>query len=164
VHASKGIFYVGIIAYSVLILLFWDWPAMTATTGSLSAVWLAKMGIDVLFAMGGAIGLAGPALFASDDEGEDEIVLHKEDLPISDSLLFGAFLINILANGGWHAYQSVMTTDLTSFYYSIWTLAEFVLLILCWVLLSHTRKVQRRRALKARQEARGPQAVRRDAA
>ena len=159
-HASKSVFYLGIIAYSVGILLFWDWPTMTGTTGTASAVWLAKMGVDILFVMGGAILLAGPALFAGEDDDDEEIVLHKEDLPVSDNLLFGMFLIDVIANGGWHAYQSVVTTDLTSFYYSVWTVAEFVLLILSAVLLMHTRKVTRRRAQKARREAQTNQAAR----
>lgn len=151
-HLSKKALYLGIIAYSAAILIFQDWPAMTATVGSASAPWLGKMCLDVLFAIGALVRMAGPSLFAS-DEDDDEIALQEEDLHVSDTMLFGAFLINVAANGSFHAYQSIMTTDLASFYYSIWTMAEFVVLIVTFVLFSHTRKVQKRMARKAREAA-----------
>ena len=161
-HASKKVFYIGIIAYSLLVLFFWDWPTMVGTTGTASVPWLGKMAVDILFTMGSAVLMFGPSLFANDEEDEDEFVLHKEDLPVSDNLLFGAFLVNIVGNLGWHGFQAAITDGTTSFYYSIWAVCEFVLLIMCWVLLMHTRKVTRRRAQKARREANQatrPQAV-----
>lgn len=162
---SKSVLYLGIIAYSAMLLLFQDWPAMTMFIGTVSALFLGKMLIDVLFAGGAFVRLIGPALF-SDDEGDDEVAIHEEDLHFSDTALFGFFLVNVAANAAYHGYMSVMTTGGQSFYFSIWVMAEFVVLILTWVLFSHARKVQRVLARRSREAARaaGSQPLRRDVA
>jgi hypothetical protein len=151
-HLSKKILYLGIIGYSGALLIFQDWPAMTAFVGAVSAAFLVKMLLDVSFAGMAGIRLAGPALFA-DDEDDEDVAIHEEDLHFSDTALFGFFMLNVVANGGWHAYLSVMTVDLQSFYYSIWVIAEFAILLVTWVLFSHARKTQRRLARKSREAA-----------
>jgi hypothetical protein len=152
-HLSKKALYLGIIGYSVALLIFQDWPAMTAFIGTISAAFLGKMLIDIVFACMAGIRLVGPALFA-DDEADDEVAIHEEDLHFSDTALFGFFMLNVLANGAWHAYLTVMTTDIQSFYYSVWVIVEFVVLMLTWILFGHARKVQQRLARKAREAAR----------
>jgi hypothetical protein len=149
-HLSKKVLYISIIAYAVTLMIFQDWPAMTATTGTVSAMWLAKMFVDILFAGMGFVRLAGPTLF-SDDEDDDEVAIHEEDLHFSDTALFGLFMVNIMANGAWHAYLTVMTTDAVSFYYSLWTIAEAVILFFAGILFAHARKSQRKLARKARE-------------
>jgi hypothetical protein len=157
---SKNFLYLGIIGYSGLLLVFQDWPAMTMFVGTVSALFLGKMLLDVLFAGMSFVRMVGPALFA-DDEEDDEVAIHEEDLHFSDTALFGLFLVNVACNGGYHGYMSVMTTGGQSFYFSIWVMAEFVVLLLTWVLFSHARKVQRRLAKRSRDAARasGPKPV-----
>lgn len=68
---SKNSLYIGIIAYSAALLIFQDWGWMSATTGTISALWLGKMVLDALFAGMAFVRLAGDTLFA-EDEAEDE--------------------------------------------------------------------------------------------
>jgi hypothetical protein len=149
---SKHTLYIAIIAYAVAVLMFQDYGPMLAATGTLSAMWLGKMLIDILFAGMGTVRLLGPAFFASDDD-DDEVTIHEEDLHFSDTALFGLFMVNVAANLGWHAYQTVMTTDAVSFYYSLWTIAEVVVLFFAGILFSHARKAQQKLARKSRQAA-----------
>jgi hypothetical protein len=164
-HLSKRVLYLAIIGYAVALLIFQDWPSMVATSGTVSAMWLGKMFIDILFAGMGFIRLAGPALFA-DDEADDEIAIHEEDLHFSDTALFGLFMLNIAGNVAWHAYLTVTLVDAASFYWSLWTIGEAVLLFFAGILFSHARKAQRKLARKAREaaQAAGPKPIRRDAA
>lgn len=158
-HLSKRVLYFGIIVYSGMLLIFQDWGSMAATVGTVSALWLGKMLLDVGFAGMGFVRLAGPTLFA-DDEADDEVAIHSEDLAFSDTALFGLFMVNVMvnvmANGGFHGYQTVMTTGAESLYYSIWFMAEAVVLFLSWILFSHARKAQVRAARKARNYLYGP--------
>jgi hypothetical protein len=158
-HLSKRALYFGIVAYSVALLVFQDWGSMAGSVGTASALWLAKMVIDVGFVGMGGIRLLGNTLFA-DDEADDEVAIHAEDLAFSDTALFGLFMVNVLANGGFHGYQTVMTTGAVSMYFSIWFIAEAVVLFLTYVLFSHAQKAQARAARQARalQEVRGAQA------
>jgi hypothetical protein len=151
-HLSKRILYLGIIGYSLALLILQDWAAMTASVGTISALWLGKMFVDIAFAGAAGVRLAGPALFA-EDEQDDEVAIHAEDMAFSDTALFGFFLLNVVANLGFHAYETVLLVGGMSFYFSIWTIVEAVVLFLTWVLFSHARKSQRRAAAKARAEA-----------
>ncbi len=125
---------------------------MVDAVGALSAAWLAKMLFDILLAGMAGIRLVGPALFA-DDEADDEVAIHADDLAFSDTALFGIFLLNVVGNTAWHAYETVMLTGAMSFYYSIWAIVEFVVLFLTWILFMHARKAQLRSARRAREEA-----------
>ena len=151
-HLSKRILYLSIICYSIALLILQDYGLMLQTTGTTSALWLGKMGVDLVFVGMGLIRLLGPAFFASDDT-DDEIGIQAEDLQFSDTALFGAFLLNLLGNFGWHAYITVMTTGGQSFYFSIWTVAEFFGLFICFMLWKHAAAVQKRKARAARQAA-----------
>jgi len=169
-HLSKKAIYIGIIVYSVAILVIEDWPVMLATTGTVSLMWLLKMGVDIAFAGMAAVRLIGPSLFA-DDEADDEVAIHEDDLHFSDTALFGFFLLDLAGNIGWHGYMTVMTTGAQSFYYSLWTIAEAIAIFFSWILWSHAIKMQRKAARKARDTATaaasgGPRSVRstRDAA
>jgi hypothetical protein len=55
-------------------------------------LWLGKMVVDVGFAAIALIRLAGDSLFA-DDEADDEVAIHSEDLAVSDTMLFQALLL-----------------------------------------------------------------------
>jgi len=159
-HLSKSVLYVGIIAYSVALLLFQDWPAMTGTLGLISAAFLAKMGLDILFASMAGIRLVGPAFFADDENPEDDVAIHAEDLQFSDTALFGLFFVNVLANGGFHAYKTVTTLGGESFAFSLWVIVEFFALFLTFILWRHAVQSQRRKAARARAaRAAGPTPV-----
>jgi hypothetical protein len=151
-HLSKKVLYIAIIGYAVALLIFQDWPAMVGSSGSVSAMWLGKMFVDIAFAGMGFLRLAGPAFFADEDD-DDDVTIHPEDLQFSDTALFGLFMVNILANGAFHAYQTVMLTDALSFYYSLWTIAEAVMLFFAGILFSHARKAQKKLARKSREAA-----------
>jgi hypothetical protein len=151
-HFSKNTLYVGIISYCVAVLFFWDWPAMTDTIGTTSALWLGKMLVDIGFAAVAFIRLMGPALFSDEDDDGDDVSLHASDMAVPDTMLFGLFLVNILANGGYHGYLTVMTTGASSFWYSIWFLVEAVAFFLTWVLFAHARASARKAAAKAKAE------------
>jgi hypothetical protein len=152
-HLSKRVLYLGIIAYSLALLIFQDWGSMAATVGTISALWLGKMVLDVGFAGTGFIRLAGNTLFA-DDEADDEVAIHPEDLAFSDTALFGLFMANVLANAGYHGYETVMQTGAVSLYFSIWFMAEAVVLFLTYILFAHARKAQLKLARKSREAAR----------
>lgn len=151
-HLSKSVLYIGIITYSVCLLFFQDWPTMTAAVGLFSALFLAKMGVDIVFAGMGALRMFGPMLFAEEDD-DDEVTIHAEDLQFSDTALFGFFLINVLANGGFHAWRTIMTTGGESFALSIWVIAEFIVLLFTWILWRHAVAAQRRKAKASRKAA-----------
>ena len=151
-HLSKKALYVGIIAYCVALLIFQDWGSMTASVGTVSAAWLGKMLFDIGLACAAGVRLAGPSLFAEEEE-TDEVALHEEDLHISDTALFGVFMLNIIGNLAYHAYATVMTTGAVSFYFSMWVIAEAVALFLSYVLFSHARKTQRKLARQQRTES-----------
>lgn len=142
-HLSKSVLYLGIIGYSIALLIFQDWGSMSAAVGTVSALWLGKMLVDVGFAGLGGIRLAGPSLFA-EDESDDEVAIHPEDLAVSDTALFGFFMVNIVANAAFHGYETVMTTGAVSLYFSIWFMVEAVALFLTYVLFSHAKKAQAR--------------------
>ena len=149
-HLSKRVLYIGIIGFAATMLVTQDWPAMIGTTGGVSAAWLAKMFADVLFIGMAGVRLLGPAFFA-DDESDDEVAIHEEDLHVSDTALFGVFLLNVLGNGAYHAYVTVTVTGAESFYYSMWTMVEGVALFLSWVLWSHAVKAQKKLARRSRE-------------
>lgn len=151
-HLSKGVLYVGIIAYSGAMLLFFDWPAQTAATGTANFAWLAKVLVDVAFIGLGLIRLLGPALFA-EDEADDEVAIHEEDLHISDTALYGAFLLNVLGNAGFHAYMTSQVTGAESVFFTFVFVAEVLVLILTWVMWTHAIKAQKRAAQRARAQS-----------
>lgn len=148
-HLSKKALYFGIIAFSAALLVLQDWPNMLGSTGTTSLAWLVKMFVDIAFAGMGLIRLVGPALFA-EDEGDDEVAIHEEDLHVSDTALFGLFLVNLVGNAGYHGYRTVMATGGESFYFSLWVMAEGVAILLSYVLWTHAVKVQRRLARQSR--------------
>ena len=84
-----------------------------------------------------------------------EVAIHAEDLAFSDTALFGFFMLNVLANTGFHGYETVMTTGAVSLYFSIWFMAEVVVLFLTYILFSHAAKAQKRAARKSREAAAG---------
>lgn len=80
-----------------------------------------------------------------------KVAIHAEDLAFSDSALFGLFMVNVLGNTAFHGYETVMTTGANSIYFSVWFMAEVVVLFLTYILFSHAQKAQRRAARKARE-------------
>jgi hypothetical protein len=151
-HLSKRFLYLGIIAYSAALLIFQDWGSMSSTVGTASALWLGKMVVDIGFMGMAFVRIAGPSLFA-EEENDDEVAIHAEDLAFSDTALFGVFLLNVALNTAFHGYQTVMTTGAVSMYFSIWFIVEVVILFLTWILFSHARKSQLRLARKSREAA-----------
>jgi hypothetical protein len=151
-HLSKNFLYFSIIGYCVALLIFQDWGSMSSTVGTASALWLGKMVLDLGFVGVAFLRIAGPALFA-DDDAEDDVAFHAEDMAVSDTALFGLFLVNILANGGYHGYETITTTGTVSFYFSLWFIFEVFAFFLTLVLFSHARKTQAKLAKKARAEA-----------
>jgi len=147
---SKNVLYLGIIAYSVSLLVFQDWGWMASTIGAISAAWLGKMVLDVAFAGMGLVRLLGDTLFA-DEEADDEVAIHAEDLAFSDTALFGFFMANVVGNTAFHGYETVMNTGAVSFGYSLWFMAEAVILFLTFILYSHAVKAQKRAARAARE-------------
>jgi hypothetical protein len=152
-HLSKRVLYFGIIAYSIALLVFQDWGSMAATVGTVSALWLGKMLLDVGFAGLGAVRLAGPAFFADDEDDDEDVTIHAEDMAVSDTMLFGVFLANIVANLGFHAYATVTATGAESIYYSVWVIAEAVAFLFAALLFKNARAAQRKLARKTRDAA-----------
>jgi hypothetical protein len=151
-HLSKRVFYIAIIGYSAALLVMWDFAAGINSIGSTSYAFLGKMIVDIVFIGMAAVRLLGPTFFASDDD-EDDIGIHEEDLHFSDTALFGLFTVDLLANGGFHAYLYANTTGLESSYYLIWTLVEVFGVFFCGMLWNHAAKAQKRLARKAKEAA-----------
>ena len=149
-HFSKHALYAGIIGYSGCLLFFQDWPLENEALGLLSAAFLAKMLVDVIFAGAAAVRWIGPALFAGDEDDEDEVAIKEEDLHFSDTALYGFFLVNVLGNAGFHGYKTVMTQGAVSTWFAIWVMIEAVVLFLTWTMWHHASKVQKRKATAAR--------------
>lgn len=151
-HMSKKVFYSSIIGYSLALLWMWDFWAGIDSVGTTSYAFLAKMVVDIGFICGALVLLLGPSMFASDDD-EDDVGIHQEDLHISDTSLFGLFTVNLVANGGYHAYLYANTTGAESAYYLMWTLGEIFGVFFCAMLWNHAVKAQKRLARKAREKA-----------
>lgn len=147
---SKNIFYLGVIGYCAGLLLLQDWPLMTAAVGAVSAAFLGKMVLDIGFVGAGLVKLIGPALF--EPEYGEEALIDAEDLSFSDTGLYVFFGFNVVANAAFHGYETVMTTGTTSFYFSIWFIAEAALLFLTVLLFNHAKKLARKRAAAARSQ------------
>lgn len=152
-HLSKNTLYLGIIFYSLGLLIFQDYAPMLHSVGTISLLFLIKMGIDVIFAGMAGIRLVGPAFFAQEDDEDDEVTIHPEDLQFSDTALFGFFMLNVGANLAYHGYLTINTQDAVSFWFSIWTMADCVILFAAFILFKHAQAVQRRLAKESRRLA-----------
>lgn len=149
---SKSTLYTGIIGYSAALFLLQDWPLEASVTGTMAAVILGKILFDVLMAGMAGIRLFGDSLFADDEEEIDgEAAITTDDLHFSDTALFGLFFLDLMGDGGWHAYQTVMTTGAESSYFMIWTIVEAAALFITSILWKHAAKSAKRAARKARE-------------
>jgi hypothetical protein len=151
-HMSKRVLFFGIIAYSIALLVFQDWGSMAMAVGTVSALWLGKMLLDIGFAGLGGIRLVGPAFFADEDD-DDDVTIHAEDMAVSDTLLFGVFLVNIAANLAFHAYATVTSTGAESVYFSVWVIAEAIAFLFASLLFKNARAAQRKLARKTKEAA-----------
>ena len=148
-HLSKKTLYWGIILYSAALALTMDLPMEMTTTGLRdSGPWLLKLLVDGLFIGMAFVRLAGPSLFA-DEDSDDEVAIHEEDLHFSDSMLFGLFLLDLAGNGVYHGYASLMSDGVSNIWNVSWLIAELIGLFLCWTLWTHAVKAQRSKARKA---------------
>jgi hypothetical protein len=147
----KRVFFFGVIAYSVVILLLNDMPAAVNLTGVAAAPWMAKCLVDLCFA-----GAAFFVMFGSqiDWDDEDEEAIHADDVKVPSTWLYGLFGLNLLANFGWHAYEAAVLSGGASFYNLLWFFVEFVAMGLTFVFFSHARKIAKREQRRARDAAR----------
>ena len=102
----KRVFFFGVIAYSVAILLLNDWPGAINNTGTQALPWMAKCLVDLFFAGFGGYKLFGKMIHFD----EDEVGIHEDDISVPDTWLYGLFGLNLLGNFGWHAYEFALTT------------------------------------------------------
>lgn len=142
----KRVFFFGVIAYSVAILILNDLPAAVGLTGTAALPWMAKCLVDLCFA-----GAAFFTMFGSQIEwDDDEVGIHADDVKVPDVWLYGLFGLNLLCNFGWHGYEFATATGAESLYNATWFFAEFIAMLLTFVFFKHAGQVARREARKAR--------------
>lgn len=152
----KRVFFLGVIAYSLAILLFNDWPAAINNTGTQALPWMAKCLIDVCFAGLGAFKLFGDQIHFD----EDEVGIHADDVSVPDVWLYGLFGLNLLGNFVWHGYEFATQTGFASTYNSFWFMGEFVAMLLTVVLYKHAAQVARRELRRANDARNGATPIR----
>jgi hypothetical protein len=151
----KKIFFFGVIAYSVLILLLNDLPIAVSVTGTAALPWMAKCLIDLTFA-----GAAFFAMFGSQIQwDEEEEGIHPDDVKVPATWLYGLFGLNLLANFGWHGYEFATQSGAAALYNAIWFFGEFVAMLLTVILFKHAGQIARREARRAMQNRSGPNVV-----
>src|SRR5277367_1518401 len=101
----KRMFLFGVIVYSAASLILLHWPAMAMSSGiQASGPFLGLMVLDILF-IGAAFIKMG--FFAGiDDDETDEEGIHTSDVDVPAYWLYGAFLLNLIGNAGWHGYKA----------------------------------------------------------
>lgn len=142
----KRVFFIGIIAYSVMIFLTNDWANAINTNDNSAWFWIAKCLVDFCFAAVGLFKVFGKLVHFD----EDEIGIHEDDISVPDTWLYGLFGLNLVANCGWHAYQFKSQTGVESAYNSAWFFVEFIGIVATFVLYKHAVIVAQREARKAR--------------
>ena len=145
----KRIFLLGVIAYSLSLLLLNHWPAAVGHSGVEAAPWMAMMLVDGLFIGSAFYKMVGPAFLSELGGDEDGIGLSHEDLNVPDAWFYGIFGVDLVANFGWHAYKFAVETGATSFGYSLWFMVEAVALFLTFVFFKHAQQSSRRARIKA---------------
>lgn len=156
----KRVFFFGIIAYSVAIILLNDLPAAVNSTGTAALPWMFKCLVDISFGALGVFKLFGDQIHWD----EDDIGVHPDDVAVPDTWLYGLFGINLFLNFGWHGYEFATLSGVESLYNAAWFFAEFIAMFLTFVFFKHAGQLARKEARKAAQAA-GPKSVRsRDAA
>jgi hypothetical protein len=156
----KRVFLLGVIVYAALLLLLQHWPSAVNETGIAAAPWMGLMLVDGAFAVMALIKMF-PHIFDSDDEDEDATI-HPDDVSVPDAWFYGLVGVYLLANFGWHAYEFATLTGATSFYFSLWFIAEAIAMFLTFTFFKHAQKRARSEAKKARvaaQQNRGPSEV-----
>lgn len=143
----KRVFFFGVVAYSLAILLLNDWPAAVNNTGTQALPWMAKCLIDVTFGGLGVFKLFGNQIHFD----EDEAGIHPDDVSVPDTWLYGLFGLNLLLNWGWHGYEFATQSGVTATYNSFWFMAEFGAMFLTFVLYKHSVQIAQREARKAMQ-------------
>ena len=141
----KRVFFFGVIVYSAAIFLLNDLPAATSFTGTAALPWMAKCLIDMCF-----VGAAFFAIYgASIQWDDDEEGIHPDDVKVPSTWLYGMFLLNLLANFGWHGYEFAMTGGAESLYNAAWFFVEFAAMALTGILFKHAQQIARRDARRA---------------
>jgi len=94
----RRVFFFGVIAYSVLILLLNDLPYATSYTGTAAMPFMLKCLVDISFAAFAAFKIFGSQIHWD----EDEVGIHEDDIKLPDAWFYGLFGLNLLGNFGWH--------------------------------------------------------------
>jgi hypothetical protein len=142
----KRVFFFGVIAYSIAILLLNDLAIAVNSTGTAAAPWIAKCLIDICFAGSAFFALFGDRIEWDDDEEG----IHAEDVKVPSTWLYGTFGLNLFCNFGWHGYEFASLSGVESLYNAAWFFAEFIAMGLTIILFRHARDVARREARRAR--------------
>lgn len=145
----KRVFFLGVIVYSVAILLFNDWPAATNYNGTAAVPWMIKCLVDLCFGL-----FAGYKLFGAQIHwDEDEVGVHADDISVPDTWFYGIFGLNLFCNFGWHGYEFANLNGPAAVYNSVWFFAEFFAMLLTFVFFKHAGQVARREQRRAREAA-----------
>ena len=142
----KRVFFLGVVIYSVMILITNDWAGAIGNTGTAALPWMAKCLVDFSFGAFGLFKLFGKLIHFD----EDEVGVHEDDITVPDTWLYGLFGLNLLGNFGWHGYEFANQTGVEGFYKSLWFCAEFASMAITFVLYKHAVIVAQREARKAR--------------
>jgi hypothetical protein len=145
----KRAFFIGIIAYSVMIFLTNDWYNAINTTDNSAWFWIVKCLVDFCFAGFGLFKVFGKLIHFD----EDEVGIHEDDITVPDTWLYGLFGLNLIANCSWHAYQFKSQSGAESAYNSVWFFVEFVGVVATFILYKHAAMVAVREQRKARAAA-----------
>jgi hypothetical protein len=141
----KRVFFFGVVAYSVAILLLNDWPGAVNQTGTAALPWMAKCLVDFSFGAFALFKMFGSQIHWDDDE----VGVHPDDVSVPDTWFYGLFGLNLLGNFGWHGYEFATQSGTASVYNSIWFFAEFAAMALTFILYKHAAQVARREARRA---------------
>jgi hypothetical protein len=141
----KRVFFFGVIAYSIAILLLNDLAAATNLQDTAAAPWIAKCLVDICFAGAGFFALFGDRI----NWDEDEEGIHPDDVKVPAVWLYGLFGLNLLCNFGWHGFEFAHESGALALYNGAWFFAEFIAMGLTIILFRHARDVARREARRA---------------
>lgn len=142
----KRIFFFGVIAYSVAILVLNDLGMAVNQHGTQALPWMIKVLIDICFVGAGVFAIYGSSI-QWDDEEEG---IHPDDVKVPSTWLYGLFFLNLFGNFCWHGYEFAMENDFLSFYNGCWWVVEFIAMGLTGVLFKHAQQIARREARRLR--------------
>jgi hypothetical protein len=151
----KRLFMMGVIIYSMAVLIVCHWPAMALTTDSASAPWYALMLVDIAFTLFAFIKLVGiDKMFSKYNQDVDDISIGELDMP--DNWMYGLFGVNLIGNFGWHSFLAIHSQNAQSVYWSFWAVVELIALVLTFLFFRAAQRKAQKLASASRNSGNGP--------